>query len=68
MILRTCLAGTLRIPTFRYVGNDATVAVSPQGNMVTSWATKPSRGEILRRLLDISRITELIFKCDLRAP
>jgi hypothetical protein len=26
-------------PTFRYVGNDATVVVNPQGNVVTGWAT-----------------------------
>ena len=26
-------------PTFRYVGNDATVVVNPQGNSVTGWAT-----------------------------
>ena len=26
-------------PTFRYVGNDATVVLNPQGNAVTGWAT-----------------------------
>jgi hypothetical protein len=25
--------------TFRFVGNDATVVVKPQGNVVTGWAT-----------------------------